>query len=184
MFQTSTTVIKKLKAALEAMRFPETEDEAAWEGELLFERVDVYDVPRLEDALRDLLNFRNRICLIVPRPEQFNSESQGGVLRCTKSQQFILLISDRDYLPGKPSFFGSSAFPGVMAMKDVVVDQIIAETFALPDVLMEVVDGESIRVAENERSLKKGREGYRLILSTPMGEVQRPIERGRSLRRR
>ena len=68
-------------------------------------------------------------------------------------------------------------------MKDLVVADLLGASLDLCHVVLSPVDGESLRVAENEKKLQNSREGYRLILSTPMGEIQSPISRGRSMSR-
>lgn len=180
-FQSTSKVLNALKAKLEGLVFPD--DAPVMAGLAVFESVRVYDVPRLEQALKDLLEYKNRICLIVPRPEKFRGSTKGGNITVSKHQDFLLILTDKDYSTGKPALFGSDTQPGVLSMCEVVVEELIAETLGLPDILLVPEDGESIRVSANEKNLSSGREGYRLFLSTPMGSIDRSIGRGRSLKR-
>lgn len=179
-FIQTKSVIDALKSKLETMVFP---SDSSFAGQSLFQSVEAYDIPRLETALRDLLNFDDRICLIVPMPETFENTTSGGELRTIKRQQILLILSDKDYVPGKPAFFGNDTQPGVLCMKDIVVEQLLGASLDLNHVIFSPVDGESLRVAEDEKQLQKSREGYRLIFETPMGEVRAQIQRGRSLKR-
>lgn len=175
-FISTSTVFNAIKTVLEAMTFPTG---SVLEGEAVFERVDVYDIPRLETALQDLLNFKDRICLIVPRSETFNSETTGSMLVVRKRQQFLLILSDKDYAPGKGSYFGSATQPGVLAMKDLVIEALLGASLDIAHVVLSPIDGESLRVAESEQRLQQSREGYRLTFDTPMGHIKTPLQRGR-----
>ena len=179
-FINTKSVLDAVTEKLEALVFPE---ESVLAGESVFERVDVYDIPRLEVALKDLLNFKNRICLIVPLNETYVPETKGGMIHTRKSQQFLFIVSDKDYMPGKPSYFGDATRPGVLVMKDLVIEALLGASLDLAHVVMSPVDGEGLRVAESEKALQQSREGYRLRMETPMGEVKAPIQRGRSIGR-
>jgi len=181
-FKTTVQIIEALKAKLEVMAFT---DEAlpAFAGKLIFDAINFYDIPRLEQALKDLLQYKNRICLIVPGIERFENETKGSILETKKYQDFLLIISDRDYTPGKGSHFGDDTHPGVLLMKDTVLDELLGKSLDFGDVIIEPSDGESIRVAESDKALSKSREGYRLLFRIQMGIQQTQLQRGRSLRR-
>ena len=180
---TTKQVLEAIQAALVAMVFPDDYVVPEFVGQNVFERVDVYDVPRLEQAMTDLLNYKNRIALVVPSYERFTNNAEGGILSEVRRQEFVVILSDKDYSPGKPAIFGDAKRAGIINIKEIVLNELRGASFDLPDVVMAPVDGESIRVAENEKNLKKSREGYRYIFETPMGITRTPLQRGRKLRR-
>lgn len=178
-FQSTTSIIEALKSGLTGLRFPnDAVAYGALAGELMFQQVDVYDVPQVELAVRDLLNFKNRIALIFPRGERFEHVGGNGGLKITQTGEYLVVICDRDYAPGKSAFFGGPGQPGVLAMKEIVLAAAIGESLGIPGSVVVPVDGESVRIAESAQALAKGREGYRIFFDITMGSVALPLGRG------
>lgn len=180
-FINTKSFLDGLVAKLSGLTFPAGSD--PWAETPVFQAVRLYDIPQLEEALKDLLEFSERLCLIVPREDRFEPATKGHSMEVSKTSNVLLIITDRDYAPGKASYFGGPDHPGVTHIKDLVIEELIGETLDLPHVLLTPEDGESIRVASSADKLQEGREGYRQFFSTPMGTVKRTILRGRSLNR-
>lgn len=173
-FVETTTVLKELSEALKALSFSEGD----FAGEKVFNSVDSYDVPRIEQALTDLLNFDDRVCLIIPISEDYQSRQKNSSFFTVREGRFLLLISDRDYTPGKPSFYGSETHPGVLQMKEAVINALHGESLDLHQVVITPLGGESIRVSESEKNISNSREGYRLILKISMGSKKQILSPG------
>lgn len=171
------TVLDALKTTLEAMTFPVGH---AFAGQPFFGSVRLYDVENIEMAIKDLLEFTDqRLCLVVPVGDLIGNDQQGGRLVSLRTGIFTLVLTDKDYEPGKPAMFGDGvSFPGLIDLKDDVIELIIGESLGIRGAIVQPFEGESDRFHNNTKEYQKGREGYVLKLLISMGRKETTLNRG------
>lgn len=135
-------------------------------GQKAFETVGLFDAVDLEAALRVMLDARNRVCVIIFDSASFDSQWTGGQLDCKQKREIDLLVSDRviDRDPRK-AIFGSSPdgrgeHPGVLALQDLVIEQVSGLLLANPKgVYLAPVGAEPIVVSDAKAKEMPGRRG-------------------------
>lgn len=172
------TILDALKTLLESLVFPEGH---ALEGDNIFKSVQLYDIPDLETALKDLLEFNDRICLVVTAGDFWRNEQKGNEMRSHRTGEIILIMSDQDYAPGKASFFGNGTQPGIINFKEDVMEAITGETLGIQQCVIIPGEGVSLRFAKEDGKLDSSREGYRAFLKVNMGTQAFKLSRGTSL---
>lgn len=92
-------------------------------GEKLFELVEVAMNKNLREVLRKLYSVKNRVALIVPVGDQFQVLNRNvHSVQSTRALQVHILVADRDWVSGNQAAFGGDDNPGVIIMKDAVVE--------------------------------------------------------------
>ena len=171
------TILDALKTKLESLVFAEGHDLA---GDSIFKSVRLYDIPDLQTALSDLLEFSDRICLVVDAGDVWRNDDRGRCVESHRDGEIILIMSDQDYAPGKSSYFGSDAQPGIINFKEDVIDAIAGESIGIKRCVLKPLEGQSLRFAKDDESLDSSREGYRLFLKVNMGSKGLELSRGTS----
>jgi len=171
------TILDALKTKLESLVFPEGH---ALEGDAIFKNVRLYDIPDLEKALMDLLEFEDRICLVVSGGDFWRNDQRGTSIESHRDGEIILIMSDQDYAPGKSSFFGDGTKPGIINFKEDVISAIAGETIGIRGCSLVPLEGVSLRFAKEDGKLDSSREGYRLFLNVNMGTENLELSRGAS----
>lgn len=173
-FLRTTAVLNALKSTLAALTFP---DGHSFAGQKLFGSVRLYDVGDIEAAIKDLFEYDDqRLCFVIPVGDGLRSEQRGNVLSTTKTGRYSLLLSDKDYEPGKPAVFGDDTFPGLINLKDDLIESLVGETIGIKGAIVEPMEGESYRF--KNKSTPQGREAYVLELLIAMGRMEKKLNRG------
>lgn len=119
-FKPTITVLNVLKARLEALQWTPPGEGA--EPEPAFERVELFDMSDLEAALRELLVFKGRCCFIILDSERFDNSTEGQKLLSRQVRTVVLMIADRNYAKRQKAMVGDSSTPGVLVLKDLVLN--------------------------------------------------------------
>lgn len=173
-FLRTTEVLNALESTLEGLTFPEGHD---FESENIFGSVRLYDVGDIEAAIKDLFEYgQQRLCFIIPVGDDLRSDQRGNKLSTTKKGRYSLLLSDQDYEPGKPSVFGDDTRPGLINIKDDLIEALVGETIGIRGAIVEPLAGESYRF--KNKSTPQGREAYVLELLISMGRMEKTLNRG------
>lgn len=163
MIHTTTTILPLLKALLEALTLtPPTP---------LFEKVEVFSMINLLQALEDLRVFKNRVCLVIPGDDAFENEVAGRELRTPTYRSFHLLMADRNYGARQRASTGSveSTNPGVIVMKEKVEDALVGINFGLLGARVRPIHGEPFALQDDDRDAAAGRECWKFEISVEAG---------------
>jgi len=156
-FTSTLTVLTALKDALEAIQWtPEGGD-----PEDAFQKVELFDIDDLATALKDLRTFKDRACFIIIDEERCTSEIVGQKMQSRQSRSIALLITDRDYGKRAEALIGDATRPGVLALKDLVLNpasEVIGQI--LDGIAVMPATGAPIRITGEERDNMTGRLCY------------------------
>jgi hypothetical protein len=170
-FITTLSLLAALKTALEALPHPDPVKALA--GEKLFERVEFHENKNLREALNDMIIVKQRVCVIVPAGDAYENLREGRSTRSIRTSSLDLLIADRAWTKGgHEAVFGGDNNIGVLRMKDLVVDALVANCqLGLAYVVLTPTAGAQIEVVDEKVKDTPGRECYVLSYETPAGEA-------------
>ena len=118
-FTNTLTVLNALKAKLEALQWTPQGGPA----EAAFKRVDLFDISEIETAIEELFVFKDRVCFVVLDSEHFDNEAATSTKVISKMTRSVaLLIADRNYGKRQKALIGTDASPGVLGLKDIVLN--------------------------------------------------------------
>lgn len=165
-FVTTFELLNALKARLAAMPLPDGAP-----GEKLFERVDFHMNKKLREVLKDLTIIKERVAIIVPAQESYENQRQGRTVLSSRTSGFDLLLADRAWTKGgHDAFFGGEKNVGVIAMKELVVEELAINCqLGLPYVCLQPQEGAEIEISDDEVKDVPGRQCYVLNYLTPAG---------------
>ena len=166
-FVRTLDLLAAVKAQLESLPHPDRE------GEKLFEKVDFHENQKLREALSDLVIIKQRVAIIVPNGETYETFKEGRTRRHVRTASFDLLLADRAWTKGgHEAVFGGLKNVGVLLMKDLVIEHFIAHPqLGLPWVALEPVEAALIEIADADVKDSPGRECYVINYATPAGEA-------------
>lgn len=171
MFINKTQILGATKTLLEGVIIP---------GSLpikpAFERVAVYTHDNIAAAIRDLLEFDDRLAFIVPIGDDYENIREGRVMITRKTVEFLILISDRNYGSRVEAMTGSAENPGVALLSDLTVASCVGNKLGLGGTVhLTPGAGEPIFVTADERDSLAGREAWSQVFRTPAGEVRTDV---------
>lgn len=169
-FVPTLSILNALKTFLAALPHPDEAKAAA--GEKLFERVELHENRKLKEALKDLTIIKQRVALIVPGGDSYQSVREGRATRCSRTTSLDILAADRAWTKGgHEAVMGGENNVGVIRMKDLVTAALVAECqLGLPYVVLTPTDGQMITVADEDVKDTPGRECWVAAFETPAGE--------------
>lgn len=130
-----------------------------------FERVELYDLVDLEQALAELRIFKGRVCVIVAGTESWVNEGGPTKLLSRWRREVALLIADRDFGQRRRALVGSDGSPGVLGLKELVLDGVVGELGAGSErVVVQPVMGLVVALAGEKREVLSGRQCFELDL--------------------
>lgn len=134
------SILNHLKTHLSGIALPAL-------GGPLFELVEITLNKNLREAVRMLYVQKDRVALVVPLGDSFELLQENPQrVAVRRSLAVHLLIADRDWTNGREAALGGASTPGVLAMKDLVLDSFNG---ALPFVPLPVVEAtEQYEVAD------------------------------------
>lgn len=192
-FLNTMQVVKGLESALEAMTFPEEilpeTTTTLHAGDRIWQVVSKQSTPSLALAIEKAIAVTERLACVVPGRERYEPV-QGGVAAAQKRiQTFIILMSGVDFDPFEAtSFYGDHETPGLLAIKDHVIEKLYGETLGVKGAIVIPRAGESVRFADDQDGqadigISDIREGYALTVDVTMGVMQACTSRGVPIRR-
>jgi hypothetical protein len=128
-------------------------------GTKLFEKVEYYSAADLVSALEELRIFKQRVCVIVPSANQYESEMSGteNHLKCWR--EFVLIFSDRDYGRRQDASTGDAERVGVVAMNDFIEENLAGQNLGYKPRLLNMhpLDGEAVALTKAQKEILSGR---------------------------
>lgn len=91
-----------------------------------FDRVDRFDISSKERAFQVLLTSEARVALVIYTGEEWDEHETSGsaTLVLSRSQNILVLVSDRHLAKRDVAAFGNTTTPGALGLKDVVVQEL------------------------------------------------------------
>lgn len=129
---------------------------------LLFEKVEFYAHSDLVAALEDLRIFKQRVCLIVPSADSYESQNSGTEIQTEADREFVLLFADRDYGRRQDASSGDAQRVGVIGMKDIIEGDLLGANLDYNPRLLRLrpVAGEPVLLTSAEKDRVSGREAW------------------------
>jgi len=122
--KTTVEIVTALTAGLTAVQ---------WSGEAAFQSVRRFDSDDLERAFRELLLYQQRIALVIPLGETFESEARGAQLLIRRVRPFGLLLSDRVLGKREESVFGGATTPGAYGLLEAALPAVVGQIIDNPN---------------------------------------------------
>ena len=115
-------IVAALAAAVAAITLPNGQ----WGSALptlskAFDRVEVFDSEQLVEAFRYLLVTEQKVCVIVPMDERFNTAIDHRKLVITRELPVMVLISDRVLGGRNAALLGNVDTPGALELTELVL---------------------------------------------------------------
>jgi hypothetical protein len=167
-FIPTLTLLQAVRAAVAAITLPAPFSGAA------FAETRLYAHENLTQALRDLLVFEDRVCLIIPTAARHENTESGRFLQCRRETEFALLVCDRVY-GGQfdaEAALGNADTPGMIALAELTIGALAGQSLDLPSVCLKPGAGEPFRLTSAERDEAPGRECWAQTFTTSAGEVR------------
>ena len=175
--QGTAAIIAALVTALQAVQLPAA-------GGAAFQRVEFFDSEKLAEALKALFITEQRVCVVVPLEERFESVLQQPRLLVKRTLPVLLLISDRvlGESQRKIALLGSAAGPVITPGAEGLVDLVLPAVtgLLLPNpggVLCEPVDSCVMTIADKDRAALPGRVAVALELRCTGGTITADLGR-------
>ena len=134
-----------------------------------FAKVALFDMTNLAVALRELMSYADRVCLIVHDSERFENEHKNRELRTRQRRDVQLLIADRQIANRQAALSGDNKTPGVLALKDIVLGAVVGPL--VPGVFIQPEHGEQMILSEKARAELTGRVAFVLGLQIVGGNI-------------
>jgi hypothetical protein len=153
-FISTLELLGRVKARLVAME--------ASAGVPLFDKVEFYAQPNIVKALEELRLFKQKICLIVPSGDDYESEFAGVDVRSEVTREFVLLFSDRDYGKRQDASTGDEKRVGVIAMKDAIEENLLGQNLDYNPRMIRLrpMTGEAVLLSDKDKDRLTGREAW------------------------
>lgn len=98
--------------------------------ENLFEAVEKFDVTNADKAFGRVLSNQNRVCLVIWFGEEFATVMQGRDQLTRRKTKVRVIVSEKKLGDRQEALFGTTTTPGVLKMKDLVIEAVTGALFA------------------------------------------------------
>lgn len=171
-FVKTLDLVIALKAAIAALQLPNTY--SAIEGyPAAFQVVEVYRSQNLVKALEDMIIQDDRVCFIIPGGDTHDHEKLGNVLQVKRDTEIHLLFADRNYGKENLALVGeANVSPGVMVLKDILVDGLVGAQLNFNNVVLAPTSGEPFHLTDREREDVTGRDCWAQSFTTYAGAAR------------
>lgn len=148
-----------------------------------FQRVELFDSESLTDAFQQLLVSEQRICLIVPLAEHWETEIKFPKILARRTVPFALLISDRVLGKRNDALFGTANNPGAYKLEALTLPLVTGQLLANPNGVICVPTGSDVMIvkSEKEKSNHPGRAAIALELECKGGWIETKTGAGPTL---
>ena len=161
------TIAAALKAQVAAVKLADGVTPA-------FARVELFDSESLTDAFQQLLVSEQRVCLIVPLAEHFETEVKQFKLITRRTVPFALLISDRVIGKRNDALFGTANNPGAYNLEALTLPLVTGQLLPNPNGVICTPTGSDVMIvkSEKEKANHPGRAAIALELSCAGGWME------------
>lgn len=152
----TTEIIAEIERRMRALKVSADPGAAA-----AFDRVELFDAEDLVEAFRYLLITEQRVCVIVPLTEEFETQIDGLKLVVTRSLPVAVLMSDRVLGSRKAALYGRAAGDdgtgaelGAYALLELALPELTGLLLANPNGVMGEPQSDSVlSVRDTEKNL-------------------------------
>lgn len=116
-----------------------------------FQRVELFDSESLTDAFQQLLVSEQRICLIVPLAEHWETEVKQPKILSRRTVPFALLISDRVIGHRNDALFGTANNPGAYKLEALTLPAVIGQLLPNPNGVICTPTGSDVMIVKSEK---------------------------------
>ncbi len=188
MFLSTLALLTPIKDALAAARYSQAAPTA--EALLsskpadpkLFEQVQFHANKNFAQALQDMRVIRDRLALIVPLGDDYDTSFPGSVMKSARTTEFMIMIADKD-MSDSGQLSPSRNTPGILAMKDLTVHLLTKDPFAIGPraVVIEPVAGAIVALEwkDEKNAPTVGRECWNQGFRAQAGFINTPFGRTR-----
>ena len=164
--QTTSAIVTALTTAVQSVQY---------NAAAAFERVEFFDAEKLVDAFQYLLITEQRVCVIVPLEERFESVVKQPTLIIKRKLPVLLMISDRviGSANRKVALLGNANTPGAQGLVDMTIPNVSGLLLSNPGgVLCVPVDSTVMTISQKDQSKLPGRVCIALELECTGGTIQ------------
>jgi hypothetical protein len=164
-FIATLDLLSALKAKCEALEFSP--------GVKLFDTVRTYHTPDLIRALRELQAQKARVCFLIPSGDDFDNAFAGRDLRSGATREIIMLLTDRSVASATAASTGSASTPGVVKIKDLVIESLLGEQLGFSPRLVRLrpVEGQPVIITIEDQAKQPGRQAWQITWHADAGET-------------
>jgi len=173
-------IVKTIRRTVMALQFsPGQYGSPPDTGLPMFDRVELFDSEQLTEAFRYVLITEQRVCVVVPLDEHYESVITKQKLMVKRMLPVALLISDRVLGSRQEALYGNEDTPGAIRLADLTRPAVTGLVFApgsdgLPGVLAEPIRCGVMAVRDTEGDLPS-RVGMALELECKGGYLETPL---------
>jgi hypothetical protein len=176
-FINTLDIIKAMQTALTALQLPGAYSAVAGYPNA-FQSTGLYPNADFIQALEDLYNYDDRVCLIVPAGDTHDDSTQGTNLFSRRTTSIQLLIGDQDFSKSQAQTFGGPSAVGVVALKDLVINSLFGSNLGISGIALTPENGEPLHISFKEKQQAPDRDCWQQTFKTPAGLGKAPIIRG------
>lgn len=142
-------------------------------GVKLFADVKVFPNADLVEALRKLQVHSKRACFVIPSADSFENARAGRDLESECTRSFVMLITDQTVAGANAATTGDGTNPGVLVMKDAVIEALLGENFEFAPKLVRLRPTEAFALTISSEDQKKipGRQAWQITWEADCGKT-------------
>lgn len=137
MFVSTIALLSAVSGALGAARYdqPSPAEPAVLSTDpsdpKLFDKVAFYPDRNLAKALADLRISADRVALIVPQGDTYETAKPGQIAHAARTTEFMIILADRDFSIDSKQMQASANTPGILNIKDLTVQLLVQKSFVI-----------------------------------------------------
>jgi hypothetical protein len=175
-FIPTVDILAALKVAIVALQLP-AQYSSVSDYPKAFTAVEIYAREDLTKAFDDLYLQDDRACFIVPGGDDHQNVIEGRIGKSHRSTEVHLLLSDRDYNRAQSELVGGAEAPGVITLKDLIVNSLMGANLGLRGVFLLPTNGTLMVLSDKEQENAPGRAGWAQSFTTSAGIMKAGIPR-------
>jgi hypothetical protein len=172
LLQPTVDVLEAIEAKVKALKLS-----ADYGAQPAFQTVGLFDVVDLEEALKEFIAARDRVCLVIFDGDDFNNDVKGTDLWSTQTRKIDFLVSDR--VMGndrRKALFGNKEHPGAIRLGDVLRDGMAGILLPNPKgIFLRPLGSESMTVSDAQQRNTPGRRGLVVHMDARGGLLTRDL---------
>jgi hypothetical protein len=137
MFVSTLALLTTVSGALGAARYEQSSPAAPAvlstdpSDPKLFDKVAFYPDRNIARALSDLRISADRVALIVPQGDTYETATPGETAHAARTTEFMVIMADRDLSIDSKQMTPSARTPGILNIKDLAVQLLVQKSFSI-----------------------------------------------------
>jgi hypothetical protein len=148
-----------------------------------FQRIELFDSESLLEAFQLLTISEQRICIIVPMTDHFETDVKTRNLISLRITPFVLLISDRVMGNRTAALYGDAKTPGAFKLTALTIPFVTGQLIANPNGVVSYPTSSDVVIVKNEKEKQNlpGRAAVALELDCKGGWIEAALGPGITL---